>query len=119
MRLVVSLPTPATIVNALWFGGLRLGKLVRGILQKQERLGEFIIQTVTLQTPGVYTPSYSTRWQFIEYKSFQKGVIPAYNFIDIKIVIRHQSPPHDPINMGFPLHRFIGNLCYSYVALYH
>jgi hypothetical protein len=119
MRLVVSLPTRATIVNALWFGGLRLGKLVRGILSAEERLGGFSIQAFTLQTPGVYMQSYSTRSQPIKYKSFQKGVIPAYNFIDIKIAIRHQSPPQDPINMNFPLDRFIGNLCYSYVALYH
>jgi hypothetical protein len=119
MRLIVSLPTRATIVNALWFGGLRLGKLVRGILQTEERLGGFSIHTFTLQTPGVYMQVYSTRSHSIEYHSFQKGVIPAYNFKDIKIAIRHQSPPHDPINMGFPLDRFIGNLCYSYVALYH
>jgi hypothetical protein len=100
-------------------GGLPPGKPMRGILRKEERLGGFIMQTYTLQTPGVHMQSYSTRLQPIKYKSFQKGVIPAYNFIDIKIPIRHQSPPHDPIDMGFPLDRFIGNLCYSYVALYH
>jgi hypothetical protein len=39
MRLVVSLPTRATIVNAPWFGGLMPGQAGEGNLAKRREAG--------------------------------------------------------------------------------